>query len=91
MDPVVILSVVGASSLGAVATAAKALISERLRPKKVEQVSLTPQSEIKFVTVTDADGNTFSVTPTESEGKLVEGLFEKHAADRDVQNRNDDS
>jgi hypothetical protein len=91
MNPVVILSVVGGSSIAAVATAVTALINERFRHHVVQQASVTPHGEIKIVTFTDSDGNTFQVTPTKSEGKLVEKLYEEHAAaDQDAENRNND-
>jgi hypothetical protein len=82
VDPAVILTVVGTSSLGAVFTAAKALVNERLKPKKTPAGVASPQGGIVAITITDSDGNTFDVSPTASEGKLIEKLVERRPNDQ---------
>ena len=81
VDPALILAVAGTSSLGAVVTAARTLIRERFSPKKNQVVATLPHGEIVTVTITDSDGNTFKVSPTENEGKLMEKLVERHSDD----------
>ena len=82
VDPAVILAVVGTSSAGAVITAAKALINERFKFKKTQAGVTAPQSGIVTITITDSDGNTFNVSPTASEGKLIEKLVERRPDDQ---------
>ena len=82
VDSLVILAVAGASSMGAVVTATKALIQERLRRKKTQVNVTSPHGEIVTITFTDSGGNTFNISPTEGEGKLLEKLVERHTDDQ---------